>query len=262
MLVYKLKMEVESLSLLKMQWKFLNSFVFILIEVTLLPGLLKNGSEMSIFLHSLFSISPSGLFSLSEVYQRDVNRASPVQIWGERRITLTTCTYHHNLKSPIGEFWQFLPWDFQRFLPPTVHRVPLLTVPCGNTAGCVMLPKPSLLTSQHLSLNGWRRQRLHAGCTTPCSLPFWLGRWSRTRGSAVEKWQGLQRFPHGWQQWTQARGDQGVQERERDRLGQRSSQKNEVWREISLKRGLASPASSGELSCATWARVKPPHRAL
>lgn len=45
----------------------------------------------------------------------------------------------------------------------------------GNTAEGVTLSKPSLLTPQHLSLSGWTRQSLHAGCIILFLPPLWLG---------------------------------------------------------------------------------------
>lgn len=177
-------------------------------EVILLPRLLKKRGETSIFLHPLLSICPSGLCSHYQNYNRGMS-IELHQCKSEKKEEWSSPSAHSKRTLNLWYASSGISWHdpFRGFcLQLSIHCTTLLVVPCSKTAGYITVPKPSLLTSQYLSLNSWRRQCLHEGCATLCLLPLWLGWGSKAEheeGPAVEKWQWLQSLPCEWQQWTQ-----------------------------------------------------------
>lgn len=154
-----------------MQLKFLNSLVFILIEVTLLPGLLKNRSETSIhLLIPLVLLLPIwSLFSLSEAGQESFLSGSL------RRKDKKLCHLFTPRQPKISE------GQVVAILGMTLLWVSASHSPLHHCVGSTNMAtkqktwhSPILLCSC-ISLNGWRRQNLHAGCAALFLLPLWFG---------------------------------------------------------------------------------------
>lgn len=231
-----------------MQLKYPNPLVFLLIEVTLLPGLLKNRSEASIHpLTSVVQFLPSGPCSH---YQRHFNRTSSVQVWGERRTlsSLHTEATWNLWEASCGHSWHVTSMGFCLQLSPA----PLCwQYQLGNTAENVTLSKLSWLIPQHLSL-GWRRERLRAGCFTLFLLPLvYRGEGEHEAGSAVKNWRGLQHLPHGWKQKPQASKKWGVQDGTGEHEAtQLSKEQSIVWNKS--QEGTHFPGWFSEFSHPTW----------
>lgn len=179
-----------------MQLKFLNSLVFVLIEVTLLPGLLKNRIETSIHLLTplVQFLSKWTLFSLSEAGQESFLSASLRR--KEKKLCHLNTTITWNL-------WE--PWKFYKFLDHLCWQYQH-----DNTAENVAPSKPSLLTPQLKWL-----EEAKSACRM--SYPFlsaclvWRaegGEGEHEARSAVKNKQGL----HGWKQQPQASKKRGVQD--------------------------------------------------
>lgn len=179
-----------------MQLKFLNSLVFILIEVILLPGLFENRSEICIHLLTpLVQFLPIWtLFSLSEACQQSFLSASL-----RRKEKKSTIFIHQdNLKSE-RQVVVILDMTFLQVLPPTASYTTLLAVPTWqHSRKC----DPLQVFSAHTSASQLKRLEEAKSACRIC-YPFlaaslvWRGEGKPQAGSAVKNWQGLQHLPHG-----------------------------------------------------------------